>query len=65
VAESFFPTLKTELVHECNFANRAEAATAIFEFIEVFYYRERFHSSVGYLTPAGYEALANQTHLPV
>jgi putative transposase len=65
VAESFFATLKTELVYECNFANRAEAATAIFEFIEVFYNRERFHSSLGYLTPAGYEALANQPHLPV
>jgi putative transposase len=65
VAESFFATLKTELVYECNFATRAEATTAIFEFIEVFYNRERFHSSLGYLTPAGYEALANQPHLPV
>jgi hypothetical protein len=51
--------LKTELVYECNFATRAKATSAICEFIEVFYGRERCHSTLGYLTLAGYEALAN------
>jgi len=65
VAESFFATLKLELVYDGVFATRAQATSAIFEYIEIFYNRERFHSSLGYLTPAGYEALANQPHLSV
>ena len=55
VAESFFATLKEELVHRRTFATRAAARTAIFEFIEVFYNRSRLHSSLGNLTPAEYE----------
>jgi putative transposase len=65
VAESFFATLKLELVYDSVFATRAQATSAIFEYIEIFYNRDRFHSSLGYLTPAGYEALANQPHLSV
>jgi transposase InsO family protein len=48
VAESFFHTLKTELVHHCDFETREEAKAAIFEYIEVFYNRQRLHSSNGY-----------------
>lgn len=55
VAESFFATLKTELVYQRRFATRAEARDAIFDFIEVFYNRERRHSSLGYVSPAEYE----------
>jgi transposase InsO family protein len=54
--ESFWSTLKKELVYLTEFATRAEAEASIFEFIEVFYNRERRHSSLGYLSPAAYEA---------
>ena len=55
VAESFFHTLKTELVHHEDFQTREEAKQAIFEYIEVFYNRQRKHSSNGYLAPLKYE----------
>jgi transposase InsO family protein len=55
VAESFFATLKTELVYQRRFATREEAREAIFEFIEVFYNRQRRHSSLGYVSPIEYE----------
>jgi len=55
-AESFFHTLKTELTHHENYATRAEAKHNIFEYIEVFYNRQRRHSAIGYLSPAVYEA---------
>ena len=55
VAESFFATLKTELVHNVIFLTRASAKTAIAEWIEVFYNRKRRHSTIGYATPAEYE----------
>ena len=54
-AKSFFHTLKTELVNHCRFENREEARQAIFEYIEVFYNRQRAHSSIGYLSPMEYE----------
>jgi len=57
VAESFFKTLKTELVDGADFATRAEARRAIFEFIEVWYNRQRLHSTLGYKSPTAYEAL--------
>jgi transposase InsO family protein len=57
VAESFFATLKTELVNEADFTTRAEARSAIFDFIEVFYNRRRRHSSLGYLCPVDFEKL--------
>ena len=57
VAESFFHSLKTELVHHCDFSTRAEAKQEIFEYIEVFYNRKRRHSANDYRSPADYEML--------
>lgn len=56
VAESFFATLKRELVNRCDFADHAQARRAIFEYIEVFYNRQRLHSTLGYLSPEQFEA---------
>jgi transposase InsO family protein len=53
--ESFFGTLKKELVHHRKYRTRDEAKRDIFEYIEVFYNRERLHSSLGYLSPVDYE----------
>jgi transposase InsO family protein len=55
VAESFFATLKTELVYRRRFATRAEAREAIFDFIETFYNPRRRHSTLGYLSPMEFE----------
>lgn len=55
VAESFFATLEHELLTERDFPSRQAARRAIFEFIEVWYNRERRHSSLGYVSPAEYE----------
>jgi transposase InsO family protein len=55
VAESFFATLKAELTEGRTWRTRAEAAQVIFEWIEVFYNRQRLHSGLGYLSPTGYE----------
>jgi putative transposase len=52
--ESFFATLKTECASQ-PFATRAQARTAIFEYIEVFYNRQRLHSALGYLSPEQFE----------
>ena len=54
VAESFFATLKTELIYLHPWPARAQARNAIFEFIEVFYNRFRLHSALGYLSPEDY-----------
>jgi len=53
--ESFFASLKKELVHGADFATRARARAAIVEYIEVFYNTKRRHSSLGYVSPAEYE----------
>jgi putative transposase len=53
--ESFFASLKKELVHDADFATRSEARAAIVEYIEVFYNSQRRHSSLGYVSPAEYE----------
>jgi len=53
--ESFFASLKKELVHDADFVTRSEARAAIFEYIEVFYNNQRRHSSLGYVSPAVYE----------
>ncbi|WP_143744341.1 IS3 family transposase, partial [Neomoorella thermoacetica] len=53
--ESFFKTLKTELVYHRRFKTRAEAKLEIFEYIEVFYNRFRLHSALGYETPEEFE----------
>jgi putative transposase len=55
VAESFFHTLKVELIHGKTYNTRQEAKRAIFEYIEVFYNRQRRHSYLGYLSPDEYE----------
>lgn len=57
VAESFFATLKTELVYRQSWPTRAAARSAVFEFIEVFYNRRRLHSSLGYRSPVEYESV--------
>jgi len=54
VAESFFGTLKAECVTG-QFATHAEARTTIFEYIEVWYNRQRLHSTLGYLSPVEFE----------
>lgn len=56
VMESFWGTLKTELVYHERYATREEARRSIFEYIEVFYNRVRKHSSLGYLSPEAFEA---------
>jgi putative transposase len=54
--ESFFATLKKELVHDEDYATRDEAKASIFEYIETFYNRVRRHSTLGYLSPVNFEA---------
>ena len=49
--ESFFRTLKVELVHQCRWPTHAEARQALFGYIEGYYNRHRMHSALGYLTP--------------
>jgi putative transposase len=56
--ESFFHTLKTERVHHRDYQTRDEARRDIFEYIEVFYNRQRRHSTLGYLSPVQFEATA-------
>lgn len=58
--ESFWATLKTELVHHEHYATRAEARQSIFEYIEMFYNRKRIHSSLGYVSPETFEAARDQ-----
>jgi putative transposase len=65
VAESFFATLKAELVHEATWASRAAARTALFEYIEVFYNGQRRHSALGYLSPRAFELQYQQAALAV
>jgi putative transposase len=55
VAESFFATLKKELVHRQSWPTKRELSTALFEYIEGFYNRQRRHSTLDYLTPEEYE----------
>ena len=61
VAESFFATLEKELLLGWTPDNREVARRVIFDFIEVFYNRERIHSTIGYMSPTGYEAEAERT----
>lgn len=55
VAESFFKTIKTELIRWENFQSRDECELKIFQYIEIFYNRQRRHSSLGYLSPVEFE----------
>jgi putative transposase len=56
--ESFWATLKCELVHQENYLTHEQARQSIFEYIEVFYNRKRLHSSLGYVSPESFEAAA-------
>ena len=58
MVESFFSSLKQELVYPSDFATRLQARSALFEYIEVFYNQRRRHSSLGYLSPLDYERTA-------
>ncbi len=58
VAESFFALLKRERVHRRHYQTRAEATADIFQYIEIFYNRQRRHSSVGHLNPTQFERQA-------
>ena len=51
VAESFFSTLKNELLYGQGFISREQARSEIFKFIEIFYNRQRLHQSLNYVTP--------------
>lgn len=57
--ESFWGTLKAELVDHERYATRAEARASIFEYVEAFYNRVRRHSSIGYVSPEAFEATLN------
>lgn len=58
VVESFFSTLKQELVYTTDFTTHQQARLALFEYIEVFYNRQRRHSTLGYVSPANFELAA-------
>jgi putative transposase len=58
VSESFFATLKVELIHRNHYATRAAARRSIVEYIEVFYNRQRRHSTLGYVSPSQFETIA-------
>lgn len=55
VSESFFGTLKQELLSQTRFRTRSEARSVIFEYLEIFYNQQRIHSSLGYLSPNNFE----------
>jgi putative transposase len=63
VAESFFATLKKELVHGRSWPSKADLRSAVFEYIEVFYNRRRRHSTLGYLSPAQFETITHHHQL--
>ena len=60
ISESFVSTLKCELVHRRRFPSREAARSAVFEYLEAFYNRRRLHSSLGYLSPEGYEEIIRE-----
>lgn len=62
--ESFFATLKKELVYQRRYATRSAARQSVFEYIEVFYNRERRHSALGYVSPNQYEATGGRSLEP-
>ena len=63
VAESFFSTLKAELVHRTDYVSRSQARASVFEYIEVFYNGRRRHSALGYISPVEHEAAATRKML--
>jgi putative transposase len=63
VAESLFATLKKELIHRRAWPTRADLRTEVFDYIEVFYNRQRRHGSLGMLSPAQFETINHDHHL--
>ncbi len=63
VSESVFHTLKTELIHHEIYQTRSEAKQAVFEYMDLFYNRERQHSANGYLSSVDYELQCNAAYL--
>ncbi len=61
--ESFFGTVKEECAEQQTYRTRAEARQSVFEYLEVFYNRQRKHSSLGYLSPATYEQIKGETNI--
>lgn len=57
ITETFFHTLKTELIYHTNYKTRKEAELSLFDYIELFYNRQRLHSSINYMSPVDYEKL--------
>ena len=57
--ESFWSTLKHELIYRCGYQTRTQAQQSIFEWIEVFYNRTRLHSSLGFKSPVDFETNLN------
>ncbi len=60
LCESFFKTLKSELIDRRSWPTKAELRTAVFVYIECFYNRQRRHSSLDYRSPAEYERITEQ-----
>jgi transposase InsO family protein len=60
--ESFFASLKRELVHDERYTTRERAKASIFEYVEAFYNRVRLHSSLGFLSPEEFERSHNPNH---
>jgi transposase InsO family protein len=60
--ESFFASLKRELVHDEKYTSRSQATASIFDYVEAFYNRVRLHSSLGYLSPVEFERAHNPNH---
>ncbi len=63
VVESFFSNLKNELTHHRSFINQSQARSEIFDYIEIFYNRQRAHSTLQYLSPIEYELRSNDAQL--
>ena len=63
VVESFFANLKNELVHHRTFATRDQARAEIFDYIEIFYNRQRAHATLRYISPVDYENSQRVTEL--
>lgn len=61
ITETFFHTLKNELVYLTKFETRDQAQMELFDYIEIFYNRQRRHSAINYLSPAEYEKSINQS----
>ena len=61
--ESVFASLKVEHVHQAHYCTREQAKAALFDYLEVFYNRQRLHSGLGYRTPA--EARASMTEISI